>query len=270
MALDELEKKVANLANKADGQQEDYDSHSSGVGSSKADLEEQISSSILLARKHDEERLDVERQRHIDQLGAMERERDLERRNFQLMFEQFQEEQEKLRRKVDNLTEKVKLVNLEKEHMEKQMTELVKHQGNEVVKTTQNNEEKDQFEQRRIDREEELMQTVKTLTERVQNQDEDLAEAKEDNIVLKSQVKTLKECKGKECKEGRFKLFRSGKENTPVEDQQNADPQDIRVKLRMVEQELREQKEVNCKLKHYVGEVLADIMVKNPQMLEKN
>jgi len=48
------------------------------------------------------------------------------------------------------------------------------------------------------------------------------------------------------------------------------DPQNIRVKLKRVEQELKDQKEVNNQLKQYVGEVLVNIMVKNPQILEKN
>eukprot|EP00090_Calanus_glacialis_P028102 TRINITY_DN44999_c0_g1_i1.p1 TRINITY_DN44999_c0_g1~~TRINITY_DN44999_c0_g1_i1.p1 ORF type:complete len:127 (+),score=53.76 TRINITY_DN44999_c0_g1_i1:3-383(+) len=121
-------------------------------------------------------------------------------------------------------------------------------------------------EQTRQDKEEELLTTVQKLTIRVQSQDQDLAEAKEDNIVLRSQVKSLKE---KECKDaGRFKIFGGGKE-APAGDDQCQDPSDIRVKLRVTEQELNDQKEVNSKLKQYLGEVLGNIMVKNPQMLEK-
>ena len=38
------------------------------------DLEEEIQTSLLLARKHGEERLETERRRHSDQLDSMERE----------------------------------------------------------------------------------------------------------------------------------------------------------------------------------------------------
>ena len=84
--------------------------------------------------------------------------------------------------------------------------------------------------------------------------------------MLRSQVRRLKE---KECKEGgRFKMFGGGKEASAVEEKCQ-DPSDIRVKLRVTVQELNDQKEVNVKLKQYLGEVLGNIMVKNPQMLEK-
>jgi len=272
LALDELERKVGQLAETAVGQQEEYDSPSSGVGSLRADLEEEISSSLLLARKHGEERMVVERQRHAEQLGAVERERDLERRNFQLRFEQMQEEQERLRREVDDLKEKVRLVNMEKELMEDQVAEMVEHQRCQSPLTAVREVEEEEEEQRRRDREEEMMNTVQRLTDRVQNQDQELAEAKEDNIVLRSQVKSLKEGKEKDGREGgRFRLFGGGKDSSPAGgDDQSEDPQDIRVKLRQVKQELSDQKEVNSQLKQYVGEVLVNIMVKNPQILEKN
>ena len=47
---------------------------SSGVDSLRADLEEEIQTSLLLARKHGEERLETERRRHSEQLDSMERE----------------------------------------------------------------------------------------------------------------------------------------------------------------------------------------------------
>jgi len=270
LALDELQRKVGQLAETAISQQDDYDSPSSGVGSLRADLEEEISSSLLLARKHGEERLIVERQRHAEQLSSVERERDLERRNFQLRFEQFQEEQDRLRREVEDLKEKVRLVNIEKDHMEEHMAEVIEeHRIRSPV--TAVGDRFDEEEQRRRDREEELMITVQRLTERVQTQDQELAEAKEDNIVLKSQVKYLKESRNKENREGsRFRLFGGHKENSPADENMFEDPQNIRVKLKRVEQELKDQKEVNNQLKQYVGEVLVNIMVKNPQILEKN
>eukprot|EP00092_Neocalanus_flemingeri_P025669 GFUD01027830.1.p1 GENE.GFUD01027830.1~~GFUD01027830.1.p1 ORF type:complete len:556 (+),score=215.44 GFUD01027830.1:174-1841(+) len=272
LALDELQRKVGQLAETAVGHQEDYDSPSSGVGSLRADLEEEINSSLLLARKHGEERLVVERQRYAEQMEAVERERDMERRNFQLRFDQFQKDKDMLRREVDDLKEKVMLVNMEKEHIEEQMAELVDQQRCQSPLTAVKEGKDEQEEQRRRDRDEEMMNTVQHLTDRVQSQDQELAEAKEDVIVLRKQVSSLKEGKGKESREGsRFRIFGGGKESSSaVEDGQFEDPQDIRVKLRQVEQELSDQKEANCQLKQYVGEVLVNIMVKNPQILEKN
>merc|ERR1712228_816566 len=119
------------------------------------------------------------------------------------------------------------------------------------------------------DNEEALLGAIQCLTVRLQNQDQELAEVKEDNIFLRSQIRNLKMRKEKDEKSGgRFRLFGGSKEeNNSIE--QLEDPQDIRVKLKRAEQELVEQKEVNSQLKLYVGEVLIDIMQKNPHVLEK-
>jgi len=264
LVLADLQMKVGRLA---ENKGEEYDSPSSGRGSLRVDLEDEISSSLLLARKHGEERLAVERQRHADQMEGVERERNLERRNFQLRFEQFQEDQDTLRKEMDQLKEKLKLVNLEKESMEAQMVQMVEQQR--CQSPVQDRRDRRELEeQRRQDREEELMSTVQRLTTRVQAQDQDLAEAKEDNIVLRSQIRSLKGEKRKESKEGgRFKLF-GGVKEIPADILE--DPKDIREKLRQAEQDLADQKEVNNQLKQYVGEVLVNIMVKNPQILQKD
>ena len=90
--------------------------------------------------------------------------------------------------------------------MEEQVTSLVNKQNCQVLQTVAKDMEE---EQTRQDKEEELLTTVQKLTIRVQSQDQDLAEAKEDNIVLRSQVKSLKE---KECKDGgRLKIFSGGR-----------------------------------------------------------
>jgi len=241
--------------------EEEYDSPSSGLGSMKADLEEEINSSILLARKHGDERLEFEKQRHSDEMESLKRERDLERRNFLLKIEQFQDDQDRLEKEVRVLREKVNLINIEKEELEKQMFNFHAEQS------TKQTEYTNEMEQKMQDRAVELLNTVQRLTERVQNQDHELAEAKEDNIVLRSQVKTLQEEKMKESK--RFKIFGGSREQCTINEDEITDPQDIRVRLRNAEQELVDQKEVNNQLKEYVGEVLVSIMAKNPQILQK-
>ena len=208
--IHDLERKVEELADSAKSSAssnpilEEYESQSSGVDSLKADLEEEISSSMILARKHGEERLQNERRRHSEQMDSMERERDLERRNFQLRYEQMQVERDSLKKEVSGLKDKVGLLNVEKNLLEEQMMETVQHQA---IKEEENKEE----EMRRRDREEELLMTVKTLSERVANQDQQMAELKEDNILLKKQ---LKEMAIKETKTASFRIFGgTGKEN---------------------------------------------------------
>ena len=59
--------------------EEEYDSPSSGVGSLKAELEDEITTSIQLARKHGEERLQAEKERCREEVVGMERQMDMER-----------------------------------------------------------------------------------------------------------------------------------------------------------------------------------------------
>ena len=77
LAVRELERRVEQLTESSHSQPvsvlQDC-SLSSGVDSLRADLEEEIQTSLLLARKHGEERLETERRRHSEQLDSMERE----------------------------------------------------------------------------------------------------------------------------------------------------------------------------------------------------
>ena len=127
------------------------------------------------------------------------------------------------------------------------------------------------IEERLVDyREKELMTIVQCLTGRLQDQDQDLADVKEDNIFLRMQIRNLRVSKGKESKSGGiFKMF-GGDTDSSKEQTQYEDPQIIRMKLRQVEKELNNQKGVNNQLRQYVGEVLVSIMVKNPHILENS
>merc|ERR1712058_133088 len=115
--------------------------------------------------------------------------------------------------------------------------------------------------------------TVQNLSERVADQDQELAEIKEANIILKQDniilKKQVKELQLKESKSSGFRIFGStGKEN--ISSGILDDPQDIRMRLRFVEKQLKEQVEANKQLKQYVGDVLVNVMSSNPQILEKN
>jgi len=262
LSLNELERKVAVLSDMVERQVEN-DSVSSGIGSARTELEEDINSSILLARKHGEERLQEEKMNHADLVRTLERERDMERRNFQLRFEQLEEEQERMKEVVEELKGKLNSVNLEKDHMEKQLNLLEDEKIRQVLKN-------DDLEKKRKDKEELLVNTVQKLTVRIQTQDQDLAETKEDNIVLRSQVKHLKEERIKDIRDGgRYKLFGGAKGETVVDNNSHYDdPIDIRKRLKAKEEELTEQVQVNFQLKKYVDKVLISVMATNPQILE--
>ena len=141
---------------------------------------------------------------------------DLERRNFQLRYEQLAGEKADLKTEVIRLREKVELLSVEKTLLEQQAVETIGRKE----------EEEEREEQERRDREEELVMTVMRLSERVGDQDQELAEIKEDNIVLRRQVKDLSE--NKENKEApRFRIFGGNmKENSvpdKIEDPQVSD-----------------------------------------------
>jgi len=165
-----------------------------------------------------------------------------------------QEEKEKLKKEVTSLRDKVDLLNTEKNLLEEQMIDNV---NTLAVKEEADNDD----EERRKDREKELLKTVENLSRKVADQDQLLAEIKEDNICLKKQ---LKELSIKESKGG-FRIF--GKENVSNKIE---DPQDLRSRLRLVEKQLMEQVDVNNQLKTYMGDVLMNVMSSNPQILEKN
>ena len=124
---------------------------------------------------------------------------DLERRNFQLRYEQLAAEKGDLKAEVVRLREKLDLLSLEKNLLEQQVVETVSAKAREE-------EEELREDQERRDREEELVMTVQRLSSRVADQDQELAEVKEDNIVLRKQIKDLSQ--NKENKESpRFRIF---------------------------------------------------------------
>ena len=125
---------------------------------------------------------------------------DLERRNFQLRYEQLAAEKGDLKAEVVRLREKLDLLSLEKNLLEQQVVETVS------AKAKEEEEEELREDQERRDREEELVMTVQRLSSRVADQDQELAEVKEDNIVLRKQIKDLSQ--NKENKESpRFRIF---------------------------------------------------------------
>ena len=142
---------------------------------------------------------------------------DLERRNFQLRYEQLAAEKGDLKAEVVRLREKLDLLSLEKNLLEQQVVETVS------AKAKEEEEEELREDQERRDREEELVMTVQRLSSRVADQDQELAEVKEDNIVLRKQIKDLSQ--NKENKESpRFRIFGGNLKENSVPDKLE-DPQ---------------------------------------------
>merc|ERR1712088_190916 len=70
----------------------------------------------------------VERERWRDQMAGLEKERDMERRNSALRYQQLQEEKDQLKQEVERLQEKVRLIHLEKEQLDEQVAELMEEE----------------------------------------------------------------------------------------------------------------------------------------------
>jgi len=249
----------------------------------------------------------AERERWEREMAGVERERDMERRNSALRYQQLQEEKDQLKQEVERLQEKVRLVHLEKEQLNEQVAELIEEQrcrspvtavstllpvpvaltrevgtmaeanvSSREVSTTMST-----LGEERSNREEELLQTVQALSMRVEVQDDQLAQVKEDNIVLRSQVRSLRETVGAKIsprpkgKEGKFRLFgmlgtgRGDPDEQSGSEEKYEDPADLRKMLAEVRAELLDQKEVNAQLKQYVGDVLVNIIAENPNILER-
>ena len=115
-----------------------------------------------------------------------------------------------MKAEVSRLRDKLELLLQEKNLLEQQQVETVNSKAREE-------EEEEREEQQRKDREEELVKTVMRLSSRVGDQDQELAEVKEDNIVLRRQIKDLSQ--NKENKESpRFRIFGGNlKENSVPE-----------------------------------------------------
>jgi len=117
-------------------------------------------------------------------------------------------------------------------------------------------------------REAELLIQLKHLSARVEAQDTSLAELKEENTVLKIQNQNLLESLNR-VNSQKTSLFRKSSKEFQSLEPQDLDESAERKKLFLLEQELEDQKEVNKQLKAYVGDVLINIIVQNPEILEK-
>merc|ERR1719394_1207874 len=160
--------------------------------------------------------------------------------------------------------------NIEKDLKYESLFDLSGNSGKKVIVPTMEIPDHDslQLEIQQDSREAELLIQLKHLSARIEAQDTLLAELKEENTVLKIQNQSLVDSLNK-VSTNKPSLFRK-----PSKEFQSLEPQDLdesteRKKLFLLEQELEDQKEVNKQLKAYVGDVLINIIVQNPDILKK-
>ena len=105
--------------------EEESDSPSSGVGSLRQGLEEELGRGLQEERRRGRERLEQERVQHREQVQAMEREVEMERRNSLLRLQHLQEERDRLKQRVEQLEEQCSQVVAEKDQWEGRVGELL-------------------------------------------------------------------------------------------------------------------------------------------------
>jgi len=174
------------------------------------------------------------------------------------------------KKKVDELeNEKANLKAEVKVLMQKQNVLEINESGKKVIIPTEIHDPEKLHEEIMNDtREAELLIQLKHLSERVEAQDTLLAETKEDNTVLRIQNQSLLEAINK-SNSGNSKMRRKRSIDTPSLDWLDGEDSNEKKRLFLLEQELEDQKEVNKQLKAYVGDILINIIVQNPQILEK-
>eukprot|EP00088_Acartia_fossae_P010185 TRINITY_DN15046_c0_g1_i1.p1 TRINITY_DN15046_c0_g1~~TRINITY_DN15046_c0_g1_i1.p1 ORF type:complete len:110 (-),score=24.07 TRINITY_DN15046_c0_g1_i1:71-400(-) len=107
---------------------------------------------------------------------------------------------------------------------------------------------------------------------RLEDQDNELIQLKEDNLILRNQKQQLIDC----IKNENNNKFKSLLVKSPRKDRSVLggldidDPADIRIQVQALHNQLIEQRDQNAHLKSYVDEILMNIMMKNPEILEKN
>eukprot|EP00092_Neocalanus_flemingeri_P053798 GFUD01063298.1.p1 GENE.GFUD01063298.1~~GFUD01063298.1.p1 ORF type:complete len:325 (-),score=112.24 GFUD01063298.1:325-1212(-) len=177
-------------------------------------------------------------------------------------LESFKKKIEQLENEKERLKDEIKII------MKKQDVVEINESGKKVIIPTVNHD-LDKLDEEILNdtREAELLIQLKHLSERVEAQDTLLAETKEDNTVLRIQNQSLLETINK-TNQSKYKTKKK-KKDIPSLDWLDTDDSNEKKRLFLLEQELEDQKEVNKQLKAYVGDILINIIVQNPQILEK-
>ena len=196
----------------------------------------------------------IEKVKYEQEIENKEIEIKNELESFKMKVEQLEIEKEKLETEIKLLTEKQPVVEINKS-------------GKKVIIPTVNHDQEKLDEEILNDNQiAELLIQLKHLSERVEAQDTLLAETKEDNTVLRIQNQNLMETINK-ANANKSKIKKKSMD-TPSMDWIDGDESNEKKRLFLLEQELEDQKEVNKQLKAYVGDILINIIVQNPQILE--
>jgi len=224
-----------------------------------------------------EEKLDDKKSEDIKDEVGKEHVESYDETSYELgtEFRNTSQREDLLEMEVKQLKEKVEQLEKEKKSL-KSRIEMLSHKqdvleinknGKKVIVPTESHDQEMLEEEIRNDtREAELLIQLKHLSERVEVQDTLLAETKEDNTVLRIQNQSLLESLNKALANTKTKKKSF---DTPSLDWIESDDSNEKKKMFLLEQELEDQKEVNKQLKAYVGDILINIIVQNPQILEK-
>ena len=177
-----------------------------------------------------------------EQLGALDKLMIEEHSSFQSQIKKNEKEISKLNIIVKELKDQIKVLETEKYSSEEKILNLIEKQKLDPPNTA--------VRQYSLEREEELLSQVVMLKQRIKSQD-DIIEMQEENNSLKNKSNPIE------------------KDNLVNGGCNEIIPEDSKKKIMLLEYELEDQKEVSTQLKAYVGEVLGNIMVTNPQLLER-
>ena len=178
--------------------------------------------------------------------GGEEKIRDLtqemlsERQRFEVQIIQYEEERANLRKEVQKLKQ-----SLSKIETERNVADL------KILSLEQKLVETDSVSKESANKENDLLLQIQTSDDKIKGQE---------NIInqLNKEICQLKKVQNKNM---------TGDKNIPS--YLASKPDDPNQKIILLEHELEDQKEVSEKLKAYVGEVLENVMISNPAVLER-
>jgi len=162
--------------------------------------------------------------------------------SFKLQIKQKEIEISQLMAKVGELKSTIKALETEKHSSEEKILNLLEKQTLDPPVTA--------VQTFSLEREEYLLSQVEILKKRIKSQDDIIVEIQDENDSLRNRSNGLED------------VMINGDSDEVI-------PEDSKKKIMLLEHELEDQKEVSTQLKAYVGEVLGNIMITNPHILER-
>jgi len=160
-----------------------------------------------------------------------------ERNSFESKITQYDAEVNNLRDEVKNLKNNLSRMETQKNAAEQKIKELEKQKNATELLSSENNGQ---------EKEEELLSQIKASKDKIEVQETTIEQLKQEVFQL-----------------------RNADKHKSDEDITQSKTDDPTQKIILLEHELEDQKEVSEKLKAYVGEVLENVMISNPAVLER-